>query len=79
MTLDGHRSDDFTPYVFFTQDFGQSWQSVAGDLPKTTGSTRVIREDPRNQNLLFLGTEFGAYLSPDRAGIGRCSRAICPP
>src|SRR5205823_1366476 len=66
ITLDGHRSDDFKPYVFFTNDYGQTWQSITGDLPKTTGSTRVIREDPRNRNLLFIGTEFGAYVSSDR-------------
>jgi photosystem II stability/assembly factor-like uncharacterized protein len=65
VTFDGHRGDDFRVYAFFTSDFGQTWQSVLGNLPNSTGTARVIREDPRNNNLLFIGTEFGAYLSFD--------------
>ena len=65
VVFDGHRGDDFKVYAFFTNDFGQTWQPVSGNLPAATGSARVIREDPRNQNLLFIGTEFGAYLSFD--------------
>jgi photosystem II stability/assembly factor-like uncharacterized protein len=65
LTLDGHRADDYSTYVFVTNDFGESWKSIKSNLP--TGVTaRVIREHPRNQNLLFLGTEFGAYVSFDR-------------
>lgn len=65
VVFDGHRDDDFGIHVFFTKDYGETWQSVAGNLPASTGTARVIREDPRNSNLLFLGTEFGAYLSFD--------------
>jgi photosystem II stability/assembly factor-like uncharacterized protein len=65
VTLDGHRSDDYNSYVFVTADFGETWRAIKGDLP--VGVTcRVIREHPRNQNLLFLGTEFGAFVSLDR-------------
>jgi photosystem II stability/assembly factor-like uncharacterized protein len=66
VVFDGHRGDDFKIYAFFTNDYGQNWQPVAGDLPPQTGSARVIREDPKTPDLLFIGTEFGAYLSLDR-------------
>jgi photosystem II stability/assembly factor-like uncharacterized protein len=66
VTFDGHRADDFKVNAFYTSDFGQTWESVAGNLPPSTGTARVIREDPRSNNLLFLGTEFGGYVSFDR-------------
>jgi photosystem II stability/assembly factor-like uncharacterized protein len=65
VVFDGHRSDDDAPYVYVTEDFGQTWKSLRGNLP-SEGSTRVLREDLENQNLLFLGTEFGAWASVDR-------------
>ena len=61
VTIDGHRIDDFKPYVFVTRDFGATWKSIANNLPD--GSANVIREDPRNKNLLYLGTEFAMYVS----------------
>ena len=64
VVFDGHRSNDDEPYVFMTEDFGQSWKSLRGNLP--WGSTRVLREDIENPNLLYLGTEFGAWCSLDR-------------
>lgn len=66
VVFDGHRGNDFNIYAFFTNDYGQTWQPISGNLPPATGTARVIREDPQNTNLLFLGTEFGAYLSFDR-------------
>jgi photosystem II stability/assembly factor-like uncharacterized protein len=63
VTFDGHRTDDMTPYVFVTHDFGQTWTSLAGTLPE--GNVNVITEDPRNRNLLFLGTEYALYISLD--------------
>ncbi len=65
LTLDGHRADDYSTYVFVTNDFGESWKSIKSNLPAGV-TARVIREHPRNQNLLFMGTEFGAYVSFDR-------------
>lgn len=65
LTLDGHRADDYSTYVFVTDNYGESWKSIKGNLPAGV-TARVIREHPRNQNLLFLGTEFGAYVSFDR-------------
>jgi hypothetical protein len=64
VVFDAHRSDDDEPYVYVTEDFGQTWKPLRGNLP--TGSSRVLREDPQNQNLLLLGTEFAAWASVDR-------------
>jgi photosystem II stability/assembly factor-like uncharacterized protein len=64
VSIDGHRDDDLRPYLFATRDYGQSWESIAGNLP-VFGHIQVVREDPKNRNLLFVGTEFGLYLSLD--------------
>lgn len=65
VTFDGHRNDDFKPYVFVTEDYGDTWRCISGNLP--VGSTvNVIREHHRSPNLLFVGTERGAYFSIDR-------------
>lgn len=64
-TFDGHRGDDYSTYVYVSSDYGESWKSLKNDLPAGV-TCRVIREHPRNQNLLFLGTEFGAFASLDR-------------
>ena len=64
-TLDGHRSNDFKPYVVKSTDYGKTWTSITGDLPDG-GSVQVIREHPRQPNLLFVGTEFGVYLHDRR-------------
>jgi photosystem II stability/assembly factor-like uncharacterized protein len=63
-SFDGHRSDDFRPYVFASTDYGATWRSISNNLP--LGSVYVIREDPKNQDLLYLGTEFGLFISSDR-------------
>jgi photosystem II stability/assembly factor-like uncharacterized protein len=63
VTCDGHRSGDQTPYVLRTRDLGESWESLAtGDL---RGYCHVIREDPENPDLLFLGTESGLFITVD--------------
>jgi len=67
-TFDGHRSGDFKVYVYMTTDFGETWKSIAANLPQNTGIVHVIREHPRNTNLLFVGTEFGLFASTDRGG-----------
>ncbi len=64
LTFDGHRSDDFKPYVFVTKDFGKTWTSLSAGIPDGQ-PVYVIREDPKNANLLFLGTEFGVFFSID--------------
>jgi photosystem II stability/assembly factor-like uncharacterized protein len=63
--IDAHRSDDDKPYLFATEDFGQTWKSITANLP-AFGSTRVLREDAANPNLLYCGTEFGIWVSVNR-------------
>lgn len=60
-TLDGHRSNDFKPYVLKSTDYGKTWTSIASNLPAS--SVQVIREHPRAPSLLFVGNEIGAYYS----------------
>ncbi len=67
ITFDNHRRGDFTPYVFVTDDGGRNFRSIASNLP--TGApdyVHVIREDPVNPDLLFVGTDVGLYVSLDR-------------
>ena len=64
-TFDGHRNGDFAPYVFVTEDYGQSWRSIAAGLPNGW-SVNVITEHHRTPELLFLGNEIGVYMSIDR-------------
>lgn len=66
VTFDGHRSDDDAPYLFASEDFGATWQSIRGQLPTEAGSAKVIAEDRVNPNLLYLGCEFSAWVSLDR-------------
>ena len=66
ITLDGHRSNDDEPYVLVSENYGKTWASLRGNLPASAGSTRVVREDIENENLLFLGCEFSAWVSIDR-------------
>lgn len=67
-TFDGHRNGDFKVYVYMTNDFGENWKSISSNLPSNNGVANVIREHPRNPNLLFVGTEFGMYASWDKGG-----------
>lgn len=64
VALDGHRSDDDEPYLFASEDFGDTWRSVRANLP--WGSTRCLREDIQNPNILYAGTEFACWVSLDR-------------
>lgn len=65
-TFDGHRNEDYAVYIFVTSDYGETWKAIRGGIPETAGSVHVIREHPRNANLLFAGTEFGLWVSWDR-------------
>lgn len=61
--FDGHRHDDYNTYAYKTTDYGKSWKSIKANLP--FGWVHVIREDLKNKNLLFAGTEFGVFASLD--------------
>lgn len=67
-TFDGHRNGDFKVYVYATNDFGETWRSIASNLPQNNGIANVIREHPRNHDLLFVGTEFGIFASHNKGG-----------
>ncbi|NRB51618.1 MAG: hypothetical protein HRU41_28355 [Saprospiraceae bacterium] len=62
VTFDGHRSDNNQIWVFKTTNYGRDWTDISSNLPKQEVA-RVIREDLRNPNLLFLGTETGVFYS----------------
>jgi photosystem II stability/assembly factor-like uncharacterized protein len=66
LTFDGHRSDDYNVYIFATSDYGDTWKPICNGIPRSAGSVHVLREHPRNANLLFAGTEFGLWVSWDR-------------
>ncbi len=62
-TFDGHRTGDMKPHVYKTTDGGKTWTSLV--TPQVEGYAFCIRQDPVNPNLLFLGTEFGLFISVD--------------
>src|SRR5688572_5452382 len=68
VTFDNHRWNDFTPYVYVTNDYGKTFRSIANNLPKESVADYVhtIREDPYNRDLLFVGTSRAVYTSLDR-------------
>ena len=64
VAIDNHRYDDWKPYLFKTTNYGKTWVSVSGNLP-AKGNINALREDYDNPDLLFLGTEFGLYITTD--------------
>lgn len=65
VTFDGHRLGDFNSYIYASTDFGATWTSIAGDLPKGEVA-RTITEDLKNADVLYLGTETGLWFTYDR-------------
>ncbi|MBK6587604.1 MAG: glycosyl hydrolase [Acidobacteria bacterium] len=65
--FNNHQNGDFKPYLVKSTDAGKTWTSIASNLP-ARGSTYAIAEDHVNPNLLFVGTEFGAFFSVDGGG-----------
>ena len=62
-TFDGHTTGDMKSYVYRTKDYGKTWTSLS--TPELSGYAHVVREDLVNVNLLFVGTEFGLFISID--------------
>jgi photosystem II stability/assembly factor-like uncharacterized protein len=62
--FDNHKNEDFKPYLLKSVDMGKTWTSIAGDLPDNA-PVLAFAEDPVNANLLFAGTEFGAFFTID--------------
>ena len=64
-TFDRHTFGDLTPYVFKTTDYGKTWTPIVSADSGVRGYAHVVKEDAVLPNLLFLGTEFGLWVSPD--------------
>ena len=61
MTKNGKRHDDFLAYVYKSTNCGASWTDISANLPG--GPVNVIREDPCNKNILYVGTDMGVYVT----------------
>ncbi|MGH7507425.1 MAG: hypothetical protein ACRELX_17355, partial [Longimicrobiales bacterium] len=72
LSFDGHYSDDYRPYIYVSEDYGQSWNRITNGLPDW--SVNVVREHPRTPGLLFAGNEVGLFVSLDRGAIWRPMR-----
>jgi photosystem II stability/assembly factor-like uncharacterized protein len=67
VTLEGHRSNDFRPYVLKSSDYGRTFNSIASNLPQDA-AVYVIREHHRNPDLLVVGTEYGVFVTLNGGG-----------
>ena len=63
-TLNGYRFDDFTPYLFVSEDYGTTWKPRGTDLPAEP--LNVVKEDPANEQIIYVGSDNGLYASFDR-------------
>ncbi len=62
-SLNGYRNDDFTTYIYKSDDHGKSWKNISSNIPHSP--VNVIKEDPENENILYVGTDNGLYVSFD--------------
>jgi len=76
LTMIGYRQDDFSTYVFASENYGQTWTSLKNNLPDE--GCNVIREDTVNENIIYLGTDLTAYVSLDRGKTWHSLRANLP-
>mgnify|MGYP002137378357 CR=1 FL=1 len=63
-SFNGYRDDDMSAYVYASDDLGKSWHSISANLPAEP--VNVVKEDPVNADVLYVGTDRGAYVSIDR-------------
>lgn len=63
LSLNGKRDDDFAAYLFKSTDYGKTWVSISNNIP--CGPINVVREDPKNEKVLYVGTDIGVYVSID--------------
>lgn len=77
VTLNGYRDDDITSYVYVTEDLGKTWTSIVSNLPAE--AVNVIREDPVNPDVLYVGTDRSVYVSLDRGGEWQALAGGLPP
>lgn len=64
VTLNGYRSDNFDAYLYVSEDYGATWKQLGKDLP--TEPLNVVREDPKDEDILYVGSDGGLYVSFDR-------------
>ncbi|HQZ74070.1 MAG TPA: hypothetical protein PLO70_06120 [Chitinophagaceae bacterium] len=62
-SLNGYRFDHFAPYLYVSEDHGNSWKPIGKDLPNEP--INVVKEDPKDENILYVGTDGGLYVSFD--------------
>ncbi len=67
LAVNNYRNDDFANYLWRSDDYGRTWRSIVSDLPAER-VLRTVREDPRNPEVLWLGTELGLFVSADGGG-----------
>jgi len=72
-SLNGYRWDDFMPYLYVSQDYGQHWERMGLDLPFEP--INVVKEDPSNANIIYVGTDHNVYVSLDG---GRSFQTLSP-
>lgn len=63
LTLNGYRNDHFQPYVLMSDDLGRTWKRISANLP--CEPVNVVREDPSDEKILYLGTDHGLYITLD--------------
>lgn len=61
VTLNGYRSDDFNAYIYMSDDYGKTWKSISSNIPSS--AVNVIKEDSKNSQILYVGTDNGLYTS----------------
>jgi photosystem II stability/assembly factor-like uncharacterized protein len=75
-SMTGYREDDFTTYLFASEDFGETWTSISANLPME--SVNVVREDPTDPDILYVGTDLGVFVSLDRGSSWHSLSATLP-
>ena len=63
VALNGYRNDDFSSYLYVSDQYGENWKRIGTNLPAEP--VNVVREDPKNENILYVGTDGGLYVSFD--------------
>ena len=63
MTQNGKRDDDWAAYIWRSDDYGKTWVDISNNIQ--CGPVNVIKEDPENENILYVGTDYGVYVSID--------------
>jgi photosystem II stability/assembly factor-like uncharacterized protein len=62
-SLNGYRFDNFAPYMYVSDDYGMTWKQIGKDLPYEP--INVVKEDPKDENIIYAGTDGGLYVSFD--------------